>query len=224
VTALILEDEALLLASPTRVDVIATTMSKYIFPLDRVAVQRKPVAGVFALLLADAAAAAALVVGDDAGGAGLPPLGQCALLRGGKLLSWGGTGLALPGWMVVALEAEGAKALMEAAGREGVRVAGMAEWEVSASVCRPVGRFVGRGVCGMGWGGVAWLGDSCLSSFVYTFGVCGCVGGRGDGRSTHANTYTHTPTPTNHTHANTFNTTTNRRSGSRRAGPSQTES
>lgn len=128
-TVAVLEDEAVVLASPNRVDQVEAAMNKYIFPLDRVKVARRPTAGVYAFVVGGPRGGAEGLLGEE-GGAVLPRQGECKLLRGGRLLVWGGTGLALPGFMVAAFDNAAAKAVMEAAGASGVRVGGMVEWEV----------------------------------------------------------------------------------------------
>lgn len=143
VTVLLLPEEALILASPNRVASIEETMGKYIFPLDRVRVARKPTAGVFALL--GAGVTGASVLGEEL------PAGQCKVLQGGRMVAWTGTGLGLPGLMVAAFEEEGPKALVAAAAGKGMRVGGMAEWEVRVWVC------------GIFWG---WCGGSRSRCYV----------------------------------------------------------
>lgn len=126
-TVAVLEGEALVLASPNRMDQVEAAMNKYIFPMDRVTVARRPTAGVYAFVGGGEGAEG--LWGEEEGGA-VPGPGKCKLLRGGSLLAWGGTGLALPGFTVAAFEDAGARAVVEAARAGGVRVGGMAEWEV----------------------------------------------------------------------------------------------
>lgn len=157
VTVLILPEEALVLVSPNRVEQVAASMGKYIFPLDRVELTRpEGVGGVYALVGEGLGAA---VLGD--GVMPMPAPGRCEVLeREGRVLVWGGTGLGLPGVMVAAMGPRAAAAVVEgaaAAGERagGLRVGGIVEWEV---------RFVGVGFVNEGLGvWVVWRRIGCGS-------------------------------------------------------------
>lgn len=132
VTAYVLQDEVLLLSSPSRHEQLLGAFNKYIFPLDRVEVQRRDLSGLFIWLGPASAAQTVLpqLLGNDDTLAPLPGPSQCQYCSSSSfsMVLAEGTGVALSGYTILALRARAASITAGAVAAH-VGRGGMEEWQ-----------------------------------------------------------------------------------------------